>query len=108
MRVYMDNVEHIDLLTLSTLQSTLTSINPHYLNHHIDDTIDTLLEAFDYLTITFSRRLRGMIHCEAVTYWGETYRATGNNHLLAGCRAIYKAIKNIDGRIELDYYQRYL
>jgi len=108
MRVYMDNVEHIDLLTLSTLQSTLTSINPHYLNHHIDDTIDTLLEAFDYLTITFSRRLRGMIHCEAVTYWGETYRATGNNHLLAGCRAIYKATKNIDGRIELDYYQRYL
>ena len=108
MRVYMDNVEHIDLLTLSTLQTTLTSINPHYFNHHIDDTIDTLLEAFNYLTITFSRRLRGRIHCEAVTYWGETYRATGNSHLLAGCRAIYKAVKNIDGRIELDYYQRYL
>ena len=104
----MDNVEHIELLTLNTLQSTLTSINPHYLNHHIDDTIDTLLEAFDYLTITFSRRLRGEIRCEAVTYWGETYQAKGSSHLLAGCRAIYKAVKNIDGRIELDYYQRYL
>ena len=108
MRAYMDNTEHIDQLPLSTLQTTLTSINPHYLNHYIDNTIDTLLEAFDYLTITFSRRLRGVVHCEAVTYWGETYRATGNSHLLAGCRAIYKAIKNIDGRIELDYYQRYL
>ena len=108
MRVYMDNVEHIDQLSLSTLQTTLTSINPHYFNHHIDDTIDTLLEAFNYLTITFSRRLRGEIRCEAVTYWGEIYRAKGSSHILAGCRAIYKALKNIDGRIELDYYQRYL
>ena len=104
----MDNTEHIDQLPLSTLQTTLTSINPHYLNHYIDNTIDTLLEAFDYLTITFSRRLRGVVHCEAVTYWGETYRATGSNHLLAGCRAIYKALKNIDGKIKCDYYQRYL
>jgi hypothetical protein len=108
MYVYMDNIEHIDLLTLRELQSTLTSINPHYFNHHIDDTVDTLLEAFYYLTITFSRRLRGEIHCEAVTYWGEAYLATGSNHLLAGCRAIYKALKNIDGKIKCDYYQRYL
>ena len=106
--VYMDNTEHINLISLAQLQATLTSINPYYLNHYIDNTIDTLLEAFDYLTITFSRRLRGEIRCEAVTYWGETYRATGSSHLLAGCRAIYKALKNIDGRIELDYYQRYL
>ena len=104
----MDNTEHINLISLAQLQATLTSINPHYLNHYIDNTIDTLLEAYDYLTITFSRRLRGEIRCEAVTYWGETYRATGSSHLLAGCRAIYKALKNIDGRIELDYYQRYL
>ena len=104
----MDNTEHINLISLAQLQATLTSINPYYLNHYIDNTIDTLLEAFDYLTITFSRRLRGEIRCEAVTYWGETYRATGSSHLLAGCRAIYKALKNIDGRIELDYYQRYL
>ena len=104
----MDNTEHIDLLSLAQLQATLTSINPYYLNHYIDNTIDTLLEAFDYLTITFSRRLRGEIRCEAVTYWGEIYKATGSSHLLAGCRAIYKALKNIDGRIELDYYQRYL
>ena len=108
MRAYMDNTEHINLISLAQLQATLTSINPYYLNHYIDNTIDTLLEAFDYLTITFSRRLRGEIRCEAVTYWGETYRATGSSHLLAGCRAIYKALKNIDGRIELDYYQRYL
>ena len=108
MRVYLDNTEHIDLISLAQLQATLTSINPYYLNHYIDNTIDTLLEAFDYLTITFSRRLRGEIRCEAVTYWGETYRAKGSSHLLAGCRAIYKALKNIDGRIELDYYQRYL
>jgi len=108
MRVYMDHIEHIALLTLNDLQTTLTSINPHYLNHYIDNTTDTLLEAFDYLTITFSRRLRGEIRCEAVTYWGEIYKATGSSHLLAGCRAIYKALKNIDGRIELDYYQRYL
>ena len=108
MRAYMDNTEHIDLLSLAQLQATLTSINPYYLNHYIDNTIDTLLEAFDYLTITFSRRLRGEIRCEAVTYWGETYQAKGSSHLLAGCRAIYKAVKNIDGRIELDYYQRYL
>ena len=106
--VYMDNTEHINLISLAQLQATLTSINPYYLNHYIDNTIDTLLEAFDYLTITFSRRLRGEIRCEAVTYWGETSRATGSSHLLAGCRAIYKALKNIDGRIELDYYQRYL
>lgn len=104
----MDNTEHINLISLAQLQATLTSINPYYLNHYIDNTIDTLLEAFDYLTITFSRRLRGEIRCEAVTYWGETYRATGSSHLLAGCRAIYRALKNIDGRIELDYYQRYL
>ena len=104
----MDNTEHINLISLAQLQATLTSITPYYLNHYIDNTIDTLLEAFDYLTITFSRRLRGEIRCEAVTYWGETYRATGSSHLLAGCRAIYKALKNIDGRIELDYYQRYL
>jgi len=104
----MDNTEHINLISLAQLQATLTSINPYYLNHYIDNTTDTLLEAFDYLTITFSRRLRGEIRCEAVTYWGETYRATGSSHLLAGCRAIYKALKNIDGRIELDYYQRYL
>ena len=108
MRVYMDNTEHINLLSLAQLLVILTSINPYYLNHYIDNTIDSLLEAFDYLTITFSRRLRGEIRCEAVTYWGETYRATGSSHLLAGCRAIYKALKNIDGRIELDYYQRYL
>ncbi len=108
MRAYMDNTEHINLISLAQLQATLTSINPYYLNHYIDNTIDTLLEAFDYLTITFSRRLRGEIRCEAVTYWGETYRATGSSHLLAGCRAIYRALKNIDGRIELDYYQRYL
>ena len=108
MRVYMDNTEHIDQLSLSTLQTTLTSINTHYLNHYIDNTVDTLLEAFYYLTITFSRRLRGEIRCEVVTYWGEVYRAKGSSHLLAGCRAIYKALKNIDGRIELDYYQRYL
>ena len=105
---YMDNTEHINLISLAQLQATLTSINPYYLNHYIDNTIDTLLEAFDYLTITFSRRLRGEIRCEAVTYWGEIYRAKGSSHLLAGCRAIYKALKNIDGRIELDYYQRYL
>ena len=104
----MDNTEHINLISLAQLQATLTSINPYYLNHYIDNTTDTLLEAFDYLTITFSRRLRGEIRCEAVTYWGETYRATGSSHLLAGCRAIYRALKNIDGRIELDYYQRYL
>ena len=108
MRAYMDNTEHIILISLAQLQATLTSINPYYLNHYIDNTIDTLLEAFDYLTITFSRRLRGEIRCEAVTYWGETYQAKGSSHLLAGCRAIYKAVKNIDGRIELDYYQRYL
>ena len=108
MRAYMDNTEHINLISLAQLQATLTSINPYYLNHYIDNTIDTLLEAFDYLTITFSRRLRGEIRCEAVTYWGETYQAKGSSHLLAGCRAIYKAVKNIDGRIELDYYQRYL
>ena len=106
--VYMDNTEHINLISLAQLQATLTSINPYYLNHYIDNTIDTLLEAFDYLTITFSRRLRGEIRCEAVTYWGEIYRAKGSSHILAGCRAIYKALKNIDGRVELDYYQRYL
>ena len=104
----MDDAEHIDLLSLSTLQIYLSAINPQYLNHYIYNTVDTLLEAFDYLTMTFSRRLRDEIHCEAVTYWGEVYSATGSNHLLAGCRAIYKALKNIDGRIELDYYQRYL
>ena len=104
----MDNTEHIDLISLVQLQATLTSINPYYLNHYIDNTIDTLLEAFDYLTITFSRRLRGEIRCEAVTYWGEIYRAKGSSHILAGGRAIYKALKNIDGRVELDYYQRYL
>ena len=105
---YMDNTDNINLLTLSALQATLASTNPHYLNYYLDNTIDTLLEAFDYLTITFSRRLRGEIRCEAVTYWGEIYSATGSTHLLAGCRAIYKALQNMDGRIELDYYQRYL
>ena len=108
MCAYMDDTEHIDLLPLDTLQAYLVAINTQYLNYYIDNTVDTLLEAFDYLTITFSRRLRGEIRCEVVTYWGEIYRATGGNHLIAGCRAIYKALKNIDGRIELDYYQRYL
>jgi len=99
MCAYMDDTEHIDLLPLDTLQAYLVAINTQYLNYYIDNTV---------LTITFSRRLRGEIRCEAVSYWGEIYRATGSNHLLAGCRAIYKALKNIDGRIELDYYQRYL
>ncbi len=108
MRVHMDDVEHIDLLPLGSIQAYLASMNPQYLNHYIDNTVDTLLEAFHYLTVTFSRRLRGEIRCEAVTYWGEIYRATGSSHLLAGCKAIYKAVRNIDGRIELDYYQRYL
>tara|TARA_Y100001951_G_scaffold92751_1_gene87835 strand:+ start:290 stop:604 length:315 start_codon:yes stop_codon:yes gene_type:complete len=104
----MDDAEYIDLLSLGTLQAYLSSINSQYINHYIYNTVDTLLEAFYYLTMTFSRRIHNEIHCEAVTYWGEVYRATGNNHLIAGCRAIYKALMNIDGRVELDYYQRYL
>jgi len=104
----MNDTEHINLLPLSTLQPYLSSINPQYFNHYIDNTVDTLLDAFYYLTVTFSRRLRGEIYCDVMTYWGEVYTATGSNHLIAGCRAIYKVLKNIDGRIELDYSQRYL
>ena len=79
---YMEEQEHIDFLSLETIQAYLSLFNPQYLNHYIDNTVDTLLEAFHYLTITFSRRLRGEIRCEAVTYWGEIYKATGSTHLL--------------------------
>ena len=104
---YMNNLEHVNLLSLDTLQAYLAAKNTQYIDYYLDNTVDTLLNAFYYLTITFSRRLRGEIHCEAITFWGEIFHATGNNHLLAGCKAIYKTLNNMNGRIELDYYQRY-
>ena len=66
-RTYMDELEYIDTLPLSTLQMYLAVQNPQYLDYHLNNTTDTLLEAFGYLTLTFRRRLRGNIHCEALT-----------------------------------------
>lgn len=106
--VYTDDAEHVNLLALTAIQSYLTAHNPQYINHYLDNTVDTLLDSFYYLTITFSRKLRGEIHCDAVTFWGEIFHATGQNHLSAGCKAIYKLLRNIDGKIKLDYYQQYL
>lgn len=107
-RTHMDELDDINTLSLNTLQMYLAAQNPQYLDYHLNNTLDTLLEAFDYLTLTFSRRLRGDVHCEALTYWGEVFHAKGTTHLLAGCRAVYSAFKLIGGRMSLDYYQRYL
>lgn len=107
-RTYMLNDETIDALPLTAVQAYLVSRNNTYANHYIDDSVDTLLDAFNYLTFTFSRKLRGYVHCEVVTYWGEVFKAKGDTPLLAGCRAVYKALKLIGGRLDLDYYQRYL
>tara|TARA_Y100000296_G_C4949052_1_gene145311 strand:+ start:91 stop:429 length:339 start_codon:yes stop_codon:yes gene_type:complete len=107
-RTYMPDTADISLLTIKELQTFLAANNNRYIDYYLDDSVDTLLDAFYYLTVTFSRRLRGKIRCEVVTYWGEVFRSEGETHLLAGCRGIYKALKHIGGRVHLDYYQRYL
>ena len=104
----MHTPHNIDLIPLSTLQAYLAQCNDHYIDYYLNDTVDTLLEAFDHLTITFNRRMKGLIQCEAMTYWGEAFTATGDVHILAGCRAIYKALTLQEGQMKLDYYQRYL
>ena len=100
--------EHIDSLPLSTILQYLVKHNARYVDSYLDNTVDTLLEAFDYLTITFSRKIRGKYNCEAVTYWGEVFTSKGVTHIEAGCRAIFKALNHIGGRVRVDYYQQYL
>ena len=109
MRTNMSHAdEQLDLLPLSAIQAYLVQHNVRYVDHYLDDTLDTLLDAFYYLTVTFSRRIRGRIKCEVVTYWGEVFTSKGNTHIEAGCRAIYKALRQIGGRVKVDYYQQYL
>ncbi len=104
----MDIDDQLDLVPLSTIQAYLVQHNLQYVDHYIDNTLDTLLDAFHYVTVTFSRRLRGHIICEVVTYWGEVFTARGSTHMEAGCRGIYKALRQIGGRVKVDYYQKYL
>ena len=102
----MTNLKKLEYIHV-TLQEQINDCNINN-DYYLDDSVDTLLDAFYYLTVTFSRKLRGKIYCEVVTYWGEVFRSEGETHLLAGCRGIYKALKHIGGRVQVDYYQRYL
>lgn len=101
--------EDLDLISLDDLcawAALYTSNHWHLLTDH---SLDAMLDAFDHLDIAFRRKAHGMVTCVVTTYYGDTYRAVGADHVMAGYRAIYKTYNNMGGRVRYDNdYQRYV
>ena len=101
--------ESLDLKTLDDLCTWAAMYTTNHWHLLADHSLDAMLDAFDHLNIAFHRRHGGSIVCVVTTYYGDTFQATGPDHVMAGYRALYRTYNNIGGRVGYDdYYQRYV
>ena len=101
--------ESLDLKTLDDLCTWAAMYTTNHWHLLADHSLDAMLDAFDHLNIAFHRRHSGSIVCVVTTYYGDTFQATGPDHVMAGYRALYRTYNNIGGRVGYDdYYQRYV
>lgn len=101
--------EDLDLISLDDLCAWAALYTSNHWHLLADHSLDAMLDAFDHLDIAFRRKAHGIVTCVVTTYYGDTYRAVGADHVMAGYRAIYKTYNNMGGRVRYDNdYQRYI